>query len=216
MLRFKGLTNFDHVCRYGESEGYPSQSGITKDAQAALDHLVERKDIDTSRIVIFGRSLGGAVGAVLAKNNPDKVSALILENTFTSILDMAGIMLPFLRWFIGGSSAKGPKLLNCVVRSPWSTLDVVAEVKQPILFLSGLQDELVPPSHMRMLYDKAVEHNRNCRFVDFPSGMHMDTWISGGDRYWRTIELFLDQYTPEVQSSDASCTSEIADDDKAA
>lgn len=201
---------------YGESEGYPSQSGITKDAQAALDHLVERKDIDTSRIVIFGRSLGGAVGAVLAKNNPDKVSALILENTFTSILDMAGIMLPFLRWFIGGSSAKGPKLLNCVVRSPWSTLDVVAEVKQPILFLSGLQDELVPPSHMRMLYDKAVEHNRNCRFVDFPSGMHMDTWISGGDRYWRTIELFLDQYTPEVQSSDASCTSEIADDDKAA
>lgn len=57
-----------------------------------------------------------------------QVSALILENTFTSILDMAGIMLPFLRWFIGGSSAKGPKLLNCVVRSPWSTLDVVAEV----------------------------------------------------------------------------------------
>jgi hypothetical protein len=57
-----------------------------------------------------------------------QVSALILENTFTSILDMAGIMLPFLRWFIGGSSSKGPKLLNCVVRSPWSTLDVVAEV----------------------------------------------------------------------------------------
>lgn len=42
--------------------------------QAALDHLVNREDIDTSRIVIFGRSLGGAVGTVLAKNNPDKVS----------------------------------------------------------------------------------------------------------------------------------------------
>ena len=57
-----------------------------------------------------------------------QVAALILENTFTSILDMAGIMLPFLRWFIGGSSSKGPKLLNCVVRSPWSTLDIVGEV----------------------------------------------------------------------------------------
>lgn len=43
-------------------------------AQAALDHLSQRTDIDTSRIVVFGRSLGGAVGAVLAKNNPDKVS----------------------------------------------------------------------------------------------------------------------------------------------
>ncbi|KAG2638288.1 hypothetical protein PVAP13_2NG583400 [Panicum virgatum] len=197
---------------YGESDGYPSQKGITYDAQAALDHLAQRKDIDTSRIVIFGRSLGGAVGAVLAKNNPEKVAALILENTFTSILDMAGIMLPFLRWFIGGSSSKGPKLLNCVVRSPWSTLDIVGEVKQPILFLSGLQDELVPPSHMTMLYDKAVEHNRNCRFVDFPSGMHMDTWMSGGDRYWRAIQLFLDQYAPEVQSRDASFKSEIAED----
>lgn len=58
-----------------------------------------------------------------------QVAALILENTFTSILDMAGIMLPFLRWFIGGSSSKGPKLLNCVVRSPWNTLDIVGEVR---------------------------------------------------------------------------------------
>jgi dienelactone hydrolase len=42
-------------------------------AQAALDHLSQRSDIDTSRIVVFGRSLGGAVGAVLTRNNPDKV-----------------------------------------------------------------------------------------------------------------------------------------------
>lgn len=59
-----------------------------------------------------------------------QVSALILENTFTSILDMAGIMLPFLKWFIGGSASKGPKVLNCLVRSPWSTIDAIGEVSQ--------------------------------------------------------------------------------------
>ncbi|GFY98491.1 alpha/beta-Hydrolases superfamily protein [Actinidia rufa] len=58
---------------YGDSDGYPSQHGITWDAQAALDHLVQRTDIDTSRIIVFGRSLGGAVGALLTKNNPEKV-----------------------------------------------------------------------------------------------------------------------------------------------
>lgn len=42
---------------------------------------------------------------------------------------MAGVLLPFLKWFIGGSGTKGPKLLNCVVRSPWSTIDVVGEVR---------------------------------------------------------------------------------------
>ncbi|KAJ0981193.1 hypothetical protein J5N97_009448 [Dioscorea zingiberensis] len=197
---------------YGASDGYPSQHGITKDAQAALDHLSQRDDIDTSRIVVFGRSLGGAVGSVLARNNPDKVSALILENTFTSILDMAGVLLPFLKWFIGGSSSKGPKILNCFVRSPWNTIDVIGEIKQPILFLSGLQDEMVPPSHMRMLYLKAIEHNSDCRFVDFPNGMHMDTWLSCGDRYWRTIHLFLDQYVPQTQRKNWSRIDDNNDD----
>ncbi|XP_008797791.2 alpha/beta hydrolase domain-containing protein WAV2-like isoform X1 [Phoenix dactylifera] len=200
---------------YGESDGYPSQHGIIKDAQAALDHLTQRNDIDASRIVVFGRSLGGAVGTVLAKNNPDKVSAIILENTFTSILDMAGIMMPFLKWFIGGSASRGPKVLNCLVSSPWSTIDIIGLIKQPMLFLSGLQDELVPPSHMQMLYSKAVEHNRNCRFVDFPTGMHMDTWFSGGDRYWRNIQLFLDQYVPEIQQCKSSCKVDDDDDDNA-
>ncbi|KAK6944770.1 Peptidase S9, prolyl oligopeptidase, catalytic domain [Dillenia turbinata] len=181
---------------YGASDGYPSQHGITMDAQAALDHLVQRTDIDTGRIVIFGRSLGGAVGAVLAKNNPDKVAAIILENTFTSILDMAGVMLPFLKYLIGGSGSKGPKILNRFVRSPWSTIDIIGQVKQPILFLSGLQDEMVPPDHMQMLYAKAAAHNRQCIFVEFPTGMHMDTWLAGGDRYWRTIQLFLEQHAP--------------------
>lgn len=57
-----------------------------------------------------------------------QVAALILENTFTSILDMAGVLLPFLKWFIGGAGSKGPKVLNCLVRSPWSTIDVIGQV----------------------------------------------------------------------------------------
>ncbi|XP_065849264.1 alpha/beta hydrolase domain-containing protein WAV2 isoform X1 [Euphorbia lathyris] len=194
---------------YGASDGYPSQHGIAMDAQAALDHLHQRTDIDTSRIVVFGRSLGGAVGALLTKNNPEKVAGLILENTFTSILDMAGVLLPFLKWFIGRTHSKGPKILNFVVRSPWSTIDVIGQVKQPILFLSGLQDEMVPSSHMQMLYAKAAAHNKECIFVEFPTGMHMDTWLAGGDHYWSTIQQFLEKNVPEKEN-------ESYDDDKAA
>ncbi|CAI0387807.1 unnamed protein product [Linum tenue] len=189
---------------YGASDGSPSQHGITKDAQAALDHLCQRNDIDTSRIVVFGRSLGGAVGALLTRNNPDKVAGIILENTFTSILDMAGVLLPFLKWVIGGSGAKGVKILNFVVRSPWNTIDVIGEVQRPILLLSGLQDEMVPPSHMQMLYAKAAAHNKECIFVDFPSGMHMDTWLAGGDHYWATIQQFLEKYAPRNDEPDSS------------
>ncbi|XP_031094201.1 alpha/beta hydrolase domain-containing protein WAV2-like isoform X2 [Ipomoea triloba] len=178
---------------YGASDGYPSQHGITKDAQVLIATTIFMPYRVQLYLSVFGRSLGGAVGAVLAKNNPDKVSALILENTFTSILDMAGILVPFLKWFIGGSDSKGLKLLNFLVRSPWNTIDVVGQIKQPILFLSGLQDELVPPSHMEMLYARAAACNRQCLFVKFPTGMHMDTWLAGGDKYWRTIQQFMEQ-----------------------
>ncbi|URD82647.1 Prolyl oligopeptidase family [Musa troglodytarum] len=79
---------------YGESDGHPSQHGIIMDSQAALDHLTQRKDIDTSRIVVFGRSLGGAVGAVLVKNNPDKF--LLLYWRILSPLSWTWLALCFL------------------------------------------------------------------------------------------------------------------------
>lgn len=53
---------------------------------------------------------------------------------------------------------------------------------------------MVPPIHMKMLYAKAAAHNKQCYFVEFPSGMHMDTWLTGGDRYWRTIQHFMEQH----------------------
>ena len=41
------------------------------------------------QVAIFGRSLGGAVAIHLAAANPGKVAALMVENTFTSIEDVA-------------------------------------------------------------------------------------------------------------------------------
>lgn len=62
---------------------------------------------------------------------------------------------------------------------------------------------MVPPSHMEMLYAKAATHNKNCIFVEFPNGMHMDTWLSGGDRYWRTVQEFLEKTAPAKRDHDS-------------
>jgi fermentation-respiration switch protein FrsA (DUF1100 family) len=125
-----------------------------------------------------------------------QVSGLILENTFTSVLDMAGVMLPPLRFFVGGpGNGKGPKLLNWLVKSPWRTIDLVTDISEPVLFLSGLKDEMVPPSHMRRLYIAAQRNSGYRSFVEFPHGMHMDTWMRGGEHYWKSIESFMKQHT---------------------
>lgn len=51
---------------------------------------------------------------------------------------------------------------------------------------------MVPPAHMQRLYEAAQEtSSAQHTFVEFPDGMHMDTWMQGGERYWRSIEVFL-------------------------
>jgi hypothetical protein len=57
---------------------------------------------------------------------------------------------------------------------------------------------------MQILYAKAATHNGQCLFVEFPNGMHMDTWLSGGDQYWRTIQQFLEQHVPEKKENGSS------------
>ena len=56
---------------------------------------------------------------------------------------------------------------------------------------------------MQMLYNKATAHNKEISFVDFPTGMHMDTWLAGGDEYWRTIQQFLEKYSPKNNENES-------------
>ena len=62
---------------YGQSEGKPGEQGTYRDADAAWQHLVTERGEDPARIVVFGRSLGGAVAAWLATKH--KPAALIVE-----------------------------------------------------------------------------------------------------------------------------------------
>ena len=55
---------------YGRSEGEPDEKGIKMDAEAVINHLSSREDIDTRRIIVLGRSLGGAVGVHVASRCP--------------------------------------------------------------------------------------------------------------------------------------------------
>ena len=65
LMNVKGLVQLlgCNVCLleyrgYGHSDGTPSEEGLYLDAQAGLDFLVGRPDVDPNKIVVFGRSLG--------------------------------------------------------------------------------------------------------------------------------------------------------------
>ena len=84
---------------YGNSEGTPSEGGLKLDAQATLDFISKREDIDQTKLYVFGRSLGGAVAVQLCMDPIVPIKGIILENTFTSIPDMMDELFPVVSLF---------------------------------------------------------------------------------------------------------------------
>lgn len=118
---------------FGRSGGKPTQRSVTEAFVQAYDMLVARKDVDPSRIVFFGRSLGGGAVCALAEHRPP--AALILLSTFTSVRDLAsGYLAP-----------------GFLVRDVFDNLDVVSGYSGPVLIAHGTWDRIVPYSHAQAL-----------------------------------------------------------------
>lgn len=171
MLEYRG---------FGRSDGTPSEEGLYWDVRAGVDHLLSRTDVDREKIVVFGRSLGGAVAIDLASDPHycHSVSALLVENSFTSIPDMAQIFLNFRlvkafpSWFYKNKFLSKKK---------------VRFAKLPTLFISGLADKLIPPRMMQELYSLSGSTTKG--LVTFESGTHNETWQCDG--YYETLGAFL-------------------------
>jgi len=167
---------------YGRSEGSPSEEGLCMDAQAALDFLLARPDLASDKLVVFGRSLGGAVAVDLATRaaNKERLAAVMLENTFTSIPDIARILFPF----------RLIKLLPVwAYKNQFRSLRKACRITQPTLFLSGLSDQLIPPRMMTELYTACGAPVK--RLARFQGGSHNETWTAPD--YLQTVNYFLDE-----------------------
>ncbi|XP_065160536.1 protein ABHD13 [Atheta coriaria] len=165
---------------YGLSEGNPSEEGLYMDARAAIDYLYTRTDINHNEIIVFGRSLGGAVAIDLASRveYSEKIWCLVVENTFTSIPDMAKVLL---QW----------RLLNYLpllcYKNKFSSLYKVLHLRVPSLFISGLADMLVPPRMMTDLHSRCGSTRK--QLLQLPSGTHNETWTLQG--YYHSLAVFL-------------------------
>nr|CAG4636358.1 EOG090X09ZU [Eubosmina coregoni]SVE69938.1 EOG090X09ZU [Eubosmina coregoni] len=152
---------------FGLSEGKVSEAGLYKDAQAGLNYLFSRQDINHSKIFLFGRSLGGAVAIDLAfrQCNLGKIACLLVENSFTSIPDMAKQILPW----------KGLKYLPLWFhKNKFQSKIKVSSLQCPVLFISGLSDQLVPPSMMLDLFTQCNSERK--LILQIPNGDHNGTW----------------------------------------
>ena len=157
---------------YGGSTGSPSEPGLVADGLAAFDWLADQ--VAPAPVVLFGRSLGGAVAAAVAGRRPAK--GLILESTFTSARDMAGRVLP-----LPG--------VHLIVRARYDALAAVRDLRLPLLVIHGTADEIVPFAMGRRIFESAASPAKQFRQV--PGGRHNDTYLVAGDAYYGWLRELL-------------------------
>lgn len=165
-----GVFLFDYR-GYGKSRGKPSEEGLYWDGRAALDVLLN-KGYDMSRIVFFGRSLGGAVAAKLATERTP--GALILESSFTSLADIGRRYFPFLP-------------VGFLLGDAFDTRKRLERVQCPVLVVHSPDDEIIPYEHGRKLFE-AVKGPKS--FLEL-RGDHNGGFILTGEDYREGLKGFL-------------------------
>ena len=163
---------------YGQSGGVPSEAAMYEDAEAALEFLRSDKGLDpVESIVLFGRSLGGAVAVETAARH--RVRGVVLESAFTSVRDMARRTHPYLP----------SSLVMRMIESRFDALSRIPDVGSPVLILHGDQDDLVPTDHARRLFDAAAGP-KSLYLIGGAS--HNDTYLVGGTSYFDALRAFID------------------------
>jgi len=166
---------------YGRSTGKANEIGLKLDASAVLKKVKTMSELDPNSIILFGRSLGGAVAVDLAAHccmseSSPPLLGVILENTFSSINQMQTKLFPLLSYY------------GFLCTNGWSSMENIQHINIPVLFISGGNDELIAPEMMESLRD-ACKSRKQWKF--FPNGTHMETWKE--PNYYPSIKEWLSE-----------------------
>lgn len=142
---------------YGKSEGTPSEAGCIADGLAAQQWLAEKTGCLPEEIVVMGRSLGGAVAVAIAAERGAR--ALILENTFSRLTDVAAYRYPWIP-------------IRRLMRDRYDSVARIANYRGPLLQLHGTRDRVAPAKFARELYSAC--HSDFKRFYTVRGGRHHD------------------------------------------
>ena len=125
---------------YGRSGGRPSEEGLYRDARAAYHWLIKEQAVDPTRIVLVGRSLGGAVALELASEVEPR--ALVLESTFTSLPEAAEALLLGLP-------------VGLLMRNRFPSLQRIENFRGPVFLAHSEADEVISKTHSVELWQRS-------------------------------------------------------------
>jgi fermentation-respiration switch protein FrsA (DUF1100 family) len=139
---------------YGGSTGHPTEAGLKLDAAAAYAFAAAR--YGSERIAVWGFSLGTGPAVALAAERP--IGKLVLEAPYTSTVDVAASVLPFVP-------------VRALMEDQFRSDELIGKVTVPLLMMHGERDRGISIRLGERMFALAHEPKR---LVRFPLGGHAD------------------------------------------
>ena len=159
---------------FGRSEGKPSLDGIVDDAAAALSQLRKRPDVDATRLILFGQSIGGATALRLLARDSSGVRLGIIDSAFASYRGIARDATA------GGPLAPIAAMTAGVLPGPdKDPVTALQSIKVPLIFVHGARDSIIAAVNSEKLHAAAP----GSQHWSVPDAMHISALAQPGS--WR-------------------------------
>lgn len=162
---------------FGQSGGKLDRRGMIEDVKGAFAYVTARKDVDASRLVSYGHSLGGAKSVTALSDNRVKgLRAVVIDGAFASYRSMARV--------IGGEFGAS------LITDEFSPKDFIGKISgTPLLVVHGERDLVVPLAQGKLLFDLANEPKT---LFEVKGGGHGDSLARQNGAYRKRMLEWLD------------------------
>lgn len=157
---------------YGKSTGKPDEQGLYTDIESVVQYLNTEKGFKEVEMIMYGRSLGGAVAAYAASKY--LVAGLVIDSAFENLKTMVADLYPFV-----------PSSLAAYEFPTENYLSKITNI--PVMIMHSRNDEIINFSHGQKLFEIANEPKR---FVELRGG-HNDNFHESADIHIEHWNQFL-------------------------
>lgn len=182
---------------HGESEGKVCYFGLKEylDVKSAIDFIKNNEKTKNLKIGIWGYSFGGAVG-IISASKYDEIKALVSDSSFANFPDMVKNYYknlgPLKYIFSSFSIFLGRYVLRSDFREN-SPENFIGNVKCPVLIIHSRNDEFVPFSHAKILYERC----KSTKELYIVEGPHTGLDRAYTDEYRKKVKNFFKRFIME-------------------
>ena len=124
---------------FSGNSGKPTERGLYEDGKSTIDWL-KNIGLSDKDIVLYGESLGTGIATHIAQNR--KFAGLVLETPFTSMVDAAKNVYPYIP-------------VGILLKDRYENEKKIKHINIPVLVMHGEADQIVPFKMGKKIYEIA-------------------------------------------------------------